>query len=152
MKQKLPSSSVPTRVVFDTNVFIASALSKSDRSPNKELISRWKAREFQLVISDGILKEVVEKLIIKGIGKDKVIALLTDFFLLADWVEVRLEKIKNLIPKDPTDNEVIACALIGKANFLVTYDPHFGILGKKYRGVCIMEPLEFLAFLRQQVR
>jgi len=152
MKQRLPSSSVLTKVVFDTNVFIAAALSKSDRSPNKELISRWKAEEFQLVISDGILKEVVEKLISKGIAKEKVIALVTDIFLLADWVEVKSEDIKDLIPKDPADNEVIACALIGKANFLVTYDPHFDILGKIYRGIYIMEPLEFLVFLRQQSR
>ncbi len=57
-----------------------------------------------------------------------------------------------MIPKDPTDNEIIACALIGKANFLVTYDPHFGILGKRYQGVYIMEPLEFLVFMRQQLR
>ena len=34
----------PYRVVFDTNVFISAALSKSLTSPTRELLARWERK------------------------------------------------------------------------------------------------------------
>jgi predicted nucleic acid-binding protein len=53
-----------------------------------------------------------------------------------------------VILADPDDDLVIACAVVGQATHLVTYDPHFAVLGGKYQGVHIVDALDFLAVLR----
>jgi len=48
--------------VLDANVYVAAYLSRNPRSPNKELFQRWRDTQFVLLVSEAILKEVVEKL------------------------------------------------------------------------------------------
>jgi len=50
------------KVVADTNIVIASEKSISDTSPNKEFFDRWKKYEFDILYSDDILLEYIEKL------------------------------------------------------------------------------------------
>ncbi len=52
----------PLRAVLDANVYVAAYLSRNPRSPNKELFQRWRDTQFVLLVSEAILKEVVEKL------------------------------------------------------------------------------------------
>jgi predicted nucleic acid-binding protein len=66
---------------------------------------------------------------------------------LAEWVEVPPEKIEDLL-SDPDDNVIVACAVEGKANYLVTYDPHFDSLNGEYRGIKILKAIPFLEVLR----
>jgi len=53
-----------------------------------------------------------------------------------------------VIPADPDDDLIIACAVVGKATHLVTYDPHYDILSGEYRGVKIVDGLHFLYRIR----
>jgi len=46
------------------------------------------------------------------------------------------------------DNVVVACAVEGKANYLVTYDPHFDVLDGDYKGIKIVKAIPFLEALR----
>ena len=50
------------RVVFDANVIIASHLSKSEDSPNKEIIKKWQDKEFNILWTEDILNEYIDKL------------------------------------------------------------------------------------------
>jgi predicted nucleic acid-binding protein len=43
------------RAVLDTNVFVSAFLSRSPTSPTREVIQRWLADEFTLLISDALL-------------------------------------------------------------------------------------------------
>ena len=138
------------RVVFDSNVFVAASLSKNPKSPNKELLLRWKQGEFSLLVSESIYKELIEKLILKGTDRVLILQLVTDLIALAEWIDVEPGKIKILITDDPEDNHVIACAIQGNADYLVTYDPDFSVLGNVYEGVKIIEPLAFLSMLRRR--
>ena len=55
-----------------------------------------------------------------------------------------------MIIDDPGDDHVIACAVQGNADFLVTYDPDFRVFGNEFEGVKIVEPLVFLSILRRR--
>lgn len=137
----------PIRAVLDTNVFVSAALSKNPSSPTREVIDRWKRGEFMLLICTPLAEEIVEKLQDHGIDAGKVGILVEMLANLAEWVEVPPEKIEALL-SDPDDNVVVACAVEGGANYLVTYDPHFDSLQGDYRGIEILKAIPFLEVLR----
>ena len=136
------------RAVLDTNVFVSAALSKNPSSPTREVVDRWKRGHFLLLICTPLADEIVEKLLDHNIAEETVTQLVELLSRLAEWVELIPEKIEALL-SDPDDDVVVACAVIGKANFLVTYDPHFDSLGGEYRGVKILKAIPFLEILRQ---
>ena len=135
------------RAVFDTNVFVSASLSKNANSPTRELKERWKRNEFTLLICDQIAKELIEKLKERGISPEEIVEQTSALAASAEWVAVPEEKIETLL-SDPDDNVVVACAVEGKANYLVTYDPHFDSLQGEYSGVKIVKAIPFLEVLR----
>ena len=136
------------RAVFDTNVFVSAFLSRSPTSPTQELINRWLADEFTLLVCDAIIDEIIEKLIVRRIGREDIETFVALLDSLAEWVEISDEAIVPLITADADDDVVIACAIVGNADFLVTYDPHFAPLGDTYQGVKITKALPFLWAVR----
>lgn len=136
------------RVVLDTNVVLAAYLSKNPRSPTRELLDRWRAGEFVQLYSDGTLAEVVEKLTAKETDATIVVRYVADLERLGEHVVVTPEDVMPVIPADPDDDLIIACAVVGKATHIVTYDPHYDILGGEYRGVKIVDGLHFLHLIR----
>lgn len=50
------------RAVLDTTVYVSAFLSSSVTSPTQELLDRWANGEFELLVSNAIAREVVEKL------------------------------------------------------------------------------------------
>ncbi|MGO8674557.1 MAG: putative toxin-antitoxin system toxin component, PIN family [Limisphaerales bacterium] len=50
---------------------------------------------------------------------------------------------RAIVRKDPKDDPVIAAAVAGQAQYLVTYDHHLLDLGKPY-GVACVTPMAFL--------
>jgi len=137
------------RAVLDTNVFVSAFLSRSPTSPTQELIRRWKAQEFTLLVSDALVDELAEKLIERGISQERVIEFLALLGRLAEWVDVPDEAVKPVIEADPDDDVILACAVVGGADYLVTYDPHFDVLGGEYEGVRITRALPFLKAVRE---
>lgn len=136
------------RAVLDTNVFIAAALSKNPSSPTQEVIDRWKRGEFILLICSPLAREIIEKLLERASPEDKIREIVETLASSAEWVEVPEEKIENLL-SDPDDNVVVACAVEGMANYLVTYDPHFDLLEGEYKGIKIVKAIPFLEALRR---
>ena len=139
------------RAVLDTNIFVAAHTSKNPRSPNKELIQRWLLGQFDLLYSEAILEEIVDKLKEKRINQGLIIELVANLIHLAKLVEVPPEAVRQIIIADPDDDQLLACAVCGRADYLITYDTHFDILGGNYQGIQILEPLPFLFSLRQHL-
>lgn len=137
----------PVRAVLDTNVFVSAALSKNPSSPTRELLERWQRGEFVLIICTPLAEEIVEKLLDHSISAEKVQTLVERLAQLAEWVEVPADKVESLL-SDPDDNIIVACAIEGSANYLVTYDPHFDSLGGEYQGLKILKAIPFLEVLR----
>jgi putative PIN family toxin of toxin-antitoxin system len=137
------------RAVLDTNVFVSASLSKNANSPTRELLERWKANEFTLVICDQIAKELIEKLKERRFSPDEIVEQTSALVSSAEWVVIADEQIEALL-SDPDDNVVVACAVEGKANYLITYDPHFDSLQGNYRGIKIVKAIPFLEVLRKE--
>ena len=80
-----------------------------------------------------------------------IIELIANLIRLAERVEIPPEKVRKIIIADPDDDQLLACAVSGKADYLITYDAHFDVLGGTYQGIRILEPLPFLFSLRQHL-
>lgn len=117
-------------------------------SPTVELIERWRKGEFTQLYSDETITELKEKLAEKGIGSKAIAEYLSDLVKFGVHVEVGPEDIKPVIPADPDDDFIVACAVAGGATHIVTYDPHFEVLGGEYKGIAIVDGLTFLHLVR----
>lgn len=136
------------RAVFDANVYVAAYLSKNPRSPNKELFRRWRYDEFVLLVSPAILEEVIEKFDERGIAQALTVDLVSFVLAAAEYVMTPADEMPAKIVGDPDDDRVLACAIAGKADYLVTYDPHFDCLGGEYQGIRVLDGLHFLYVVR----
>ena len=135
------------RVVLDTNVFVSAFLSRNPTSPTQELIQRWLNDEFTLLICDALVDEVIEKLAEREIDPERIIELVQLLDRLAEWVDVPIEAVLRVVQADPDDDVILACASLGRADYLVTYDPHFDLLAE-VQSFKITKALPFLRTLR----
>jgi putative PIN family toxin of toxin-antitoxin system len=136
------------RAVLDTNVFLSAFLSRNPTSPTKEILQRWQAGEFVLLVSDDLIDELTEKLLERRISSDRVTEFLTLIAGLAEWIIVPEDAVRPVILENPDDDPILACAVVGKAQYLITYDAHFEPLRDGYGGVKITKALPFLRTLR----
>lgn len=140
------------RAVFDTNVIIAALKSKNPDSPTVELLKRWRNDEFILLYADDLLLEYREKFITRNIDAALRIAFLANLDVLGERIELAPDQIKRVVSNDPDDDIFVACAIVGKATHLVSYDPHLLNLGEAYHGVVILDGLHFLYAVRGDKR
>jgi len=134
------------RVVFDTNVVVAALKSRSPQSPTNELLQHWRAGEFDLLYSADLRAEYEDKFTARAIDPLRSQAFLSR--LEAFGIRVEVPNVDPVIEADPDDDIVLACAVSGIATHLVTYDPHFLPLGEEYRGIRIVNGLNFLYLVR----
>ncbi len=135
------------RAVLDTNVILAAYFSRNPRSPTVELLTRWRRAEFTALYSRQIRKEYERKLRESAIAGEEI----AEFLDALSWLGTRVSLLaQQILPvtHDPKDDVFVACAIVGHATHLVTYDPHIRQLGATYRGVHIVEALEFLYLVR----
>jgi len=136
------------RAVFDTNIIIAALKTKNINSPTAELLARWRNEEFVLIYSSDLLLEYREKLIARGISLEKRISFLAKLALLAEYIPITADQVQAIITADPDDDIVLACAVVGQATHLVTYDPHLLNLGATYQNIILLDGLHFLYTVR----
>lgn len=124
------------RIVLDTNIYIAAALSSSGFS--EEVLKFAIRANFKIVISEEILQEIQNKLTYKFHWPTENI----DFFLarirkIAEMVDIR-ERISAII-RDPEDNKILECAISGEVGLIVTLDQDL-IKLKNFKGIGIIHP------------
>ena len=135
------------RVVLDTNVVLASFFSSNIKSPNKEILARWKTGDLTLLYSDDIFSEYAEKLLSKDIPSEDVEDLLALILLEAESVEIRFFLLK-VYPVDPDDIHFLLCAVNGDADYLISGDRHLLDLSPFYRPIMtICKPRDFVDLL-----
>lgn len=139
------SDSARLRAVLDTNIYLSGLLSRSSTSPASELLDRWEAGEWQLLTATDLFDELVEKLSARRVRRERILRLLILLHLLAEWVEI--PHVPSIL-RDPDDDRILACAVQGKADYLVTHDKDFDPLGGEYKGVQIVTTLPFLWAVR----
>lgn len=135
------------RAVLDSNVLISSL-----HFPKGTLAGIWPPLDegrYVLVLSPAILTETLEKL------RDKFrwekAALADALKTIIRKVEiVRPKSVPNAVPDDPDDNHIVACALEGRADMIVSGDGDLTRLGE-YEGIPIIRPADFLRMVKEPV-
>jgi len=107
------TDSMRKRAVFDTNVFIAAYLARNAKSPTAELIRRWRNGEFDLLYCDEIIDELREKFAEREVSVEDTDNLIQSLHTIGIKVDVNPSDIVPVIPFDPDDDIIIACAVTG---------------------------------------
>lgn len=139
-------------VVFDTNVLIAFYLSRKPKSAVSKIIRLWRnERRLQLILSGEMLSEYLEILERIGVSEKRIEKLNEIFETYGIVTKVSLGKIPTE-SRDADDNFVLATALGGKADFLITNDKDLLDIpekDKKKFKFQIVTPFEFLNLIEE---
>lgn len=129
------------RVVADTNVIISAAIANG---PPRRLIDRCVENKITLLVSQHILEEYVDLLNRPKLNlrteeiQRHIVAINSTAEIVAVTSDVRVGH------EDPADNKILARALDGIADYIVSGDSHLLDL-EEFQGIPIMGVSEFLA-------
>ena len=134
------------RVFFDTNLFVSSLLVKNGLPA--QALDAWRSRRFLLVTSPAIMTEVDATLKYPRIRRkysitdEDVNSLLelmrTDALVVSGGADVA-----GSVPDDPDDEIVLAGAIDGKVDLIISGDGHLLSL-KSFRDIPIITVRELL--------
>ncbi|HEY1409791.1 MAG TPA: putative toxin-antitoxin system toxin component, PIN family [Promineifilum sp.] len=134
------------RAVLDTNLFVSSAL-VGEGLP-AQAVDAWRAHRFLLIISPAIMAEIAATLRYDRIRRkyditeDDVSRLLA--LLSVDAVVVPGQTdVAGSVPDDPDDEAILACAVDGQADAIVSGDRHLLALDS-FRGIPILTIRQFM--------
>jgi len=137
------------RVVLDTSILIAALITSG--TPPDQIYQAWRKKRFTLISSQWQLDEFrrasrYEKLkqFIKPVEAGNLVSgLKREALILEDLPEVDLSQ-------DAADNPILAIAIAGRADYLVSGDRRGLLALKKISGTRIVTAREFLMVLRKR--
>ena len=133
------------KVVIDSNIYI-SAIFWGGKP--REVVDLGRDEKVLIFTSSNIEKEISEKLKAKfKLDEDETNRILLDFSTFT--IPLKVTKHIEAVPDDPDDNKFIECAILCKADYIVSGDRHLLKL-KKYAGIRILKASEFLSILSRQ--
>jgi putative PIN family toxin of toxin-antitoxin system len=125
------------RIVFDTNVIIAGLVAEG---LCREIVEIHLV-EHKAVLARPLWDELVEKLRVKFGLDTGQLPLLRLYRRHADWAEVK--PLAAPVCRDPDDDWVLATAIAGQAELIVTGDEDLLVL-EAYQGIPILSPRQFV--------
>ncbi len=140
------------KVVLDTNVFVSGVPVRS--GPPAQALDAWRERRYLLITSPAIIAEVRAVLNSPrirrkyGIAEEDVEQLVVLLEREAVVVPGEVE-VDSVIPEDPADERVLACAVEAGADCIVSGDHHLLDL-QTYQGIPILTVREFLEWLPEE--
>lgn len=140
------------RAVLDTNVLVSGAAGFLNLQSNpKKILQSWKAKEFQLIISKPLLAEVVSTLQKPYFMNQLNTEQITSFLILLKEKGnlIRITTPVSGVATHPEDDLILATAVSGKVDYLVTGDKPLRKVVPIYKGVKLVTPDEFLKILEK---
>ena len=139
-----------TRALFDANVFVSYLLQPARGGTIATLIDAAFAGAFTLLVADSLLEELARRVMTKPylaerISRDDLRVFTASLLTIAE----RIPAITTSIPaavRDPKDDYLLAYALVGGVDYLVTGDRDLLDLGP-VAGLTIVSPAAFAAAL-----
>lgn len=130
------------RVVLDTNIYISAILFGGNP---REIINLARLDKIKVLTSEYILWELRSVLKNKfDVPENRLNTIEHDILNLATLV--RITTYINEIKKDPADNNILSCAIDGKAKAIITGNKHL-LEQKKYENIQIIKPRDFLSHM-----
>jgi putative PIN family toxin of toxin-antitoxin system len=137
------------RAVLDTNVIVSGVI--TEKGIPFQLLRVWRAREWNLIISPQILREVRRVLNSPKIAPVYAITHqdITDLIELFHTRAIVVRDTLTIprIARDIEDDHILACAIEGEADYIVSGDQDLLSL-ERYEGIPIVTPAAFAAFLK----
>lgn len=132
-----------TRIVLDTSVLISFLLTRGHTI--SRIMERWESGDIKVIVSPGILGELKRVASDERIAKRLKSGALADLCrtLQKDALVVAGELELPGVTPDPEDDMVVACAVEGGADCIVTRDRHLLDL-EEYARMPILSPEEFV--------
>lgn len=139
-------------VVIDTNLFISAIIRGG--TPFK-LLAAWKTDKFILTLSQALFEEIAE-VFTRDFIYQKYKLDQTEIQMLLDGIKLNARFVSELnlenLPlhsRDPKDDKVLACALEGNVNYLVTGDKDLLVLARNpaLKDLMIVTVKDFLTLI-----
>ena len=133
------------KIVLDTNNFISAQISKKGASA--QIYQLWKENKIEILTSPFQLKELKKVLNYPRIKQkyrlsqrkiEQIVKIIKKHATILYPIDI-----PQVISEDPVDNQVLAIAQEGKANFIVSGDHHL-LQIKKFKGIPIVSTRSFL--------
>lgn len=133
------------KVVLDTNVLISGVIAA--QGPSARILEAVQRGELHLITSAALLQEFSE-VIVRPHIRDKYPQVAEHAEALLDFLRVNASIVAGVpgepvVTADPDDDMVLACALEGDANYIVSGDPHLFSLAQ-HNGIPILRPRQFV--------
>lgn len=132
------------RIVLDTNVVLSALLWRGN--PYQLLTVIREQPQMQVFSSTVLLEELAEVLTRPAATKRLAIIGKSARQVLADFVEVveLVEPIDTprVVPDDPDDDHVLACAVAAHADLIVSGDKQHLLSLGRYQGIAIVAPAD----------
>ena len=139
------------RVLVDTNVLISFLLSPGEGGAIRAIFRAYLNDQFTLLMPEWLVDEFLSSVRDKPrLAKRITAEQLNRFIALIAQLAEQVAKIETPIPavtRDPDDDYVLAYALVGAADYLVTGDRDLLVLKDQIAGLTILTPAEFAALL-----
>jgi putative PIN family toxin of toxin-antitoxin system len=133
---------LPLTAVFDTNILFSAT---GWRGNPFHCVERARSGQFRVCTCPELMEELAEKLETRLLfSADQVAETLADY--LGFLQVIQIPKALSAVCRDPDDNMVLECALVGHAQYIVSGDKDLLDL-KEFRGIRIVRAAEFLSLL-----
>ena len=138
------------RVVADTNIVVSGLLWEG--GPPRRLIDAAFAGEIELYTSAVLLDELADVLTRAKFARKLSASALSAEQLV--WRYARLAKrirpdtVERVVPGDPDDDHVLACAFAANVELIISGDHHLRALGS-YRGIRIVNSATAISLIEQ---
>jgi putative PIN family toxin of toxin-antitoxin system len=145
---------MPIKAVLDTNVLVSSLVSQ--HSPPRHALDAWLEGQYTLVTSLYLVEELIHVLSYPRIARqvhleeDELAAILAALLSQAEVTPGRLHL--PGVTRDPggdlhpKDDAIVACAVEGEADYIVSGDQDLLVLGQ-YETVQVITPRQFVDIL-----
>ncbi len=138
------------RALLDTNIFVSYLLNSGKNTSIEEVFNALEKNSFTLLTPEALFEEIEgvclhKKSLTSRIKKSKI----KEFFTILRNISEEIPMIEEEIPaicRDPKDDYLLAYAVVGRADYLVTGDKDLLDL-KIIQGVRIVTVGEFLKVL-----
>ena len=138
------------RALLDANIFISYLLTPNRESPVVQIVKAGVRGKYTLLLSAELLEEFSRRILSKPylrerISQDNLKELIKILFSVGEIIP----EIKSQIPavtRDPKDDYLLAYAIVGQADFLVSGDQDLLVL-KKVKNCQILTPRDFLELM-----
>jgi putative PIN family toxin of toxin-antitoxin system len=138
------------RIVLDTNTLVSALL--SPHGPPRRLLDGARAQVFELCSSPVLMAELLDV-----VSREKFAARFAQAGLVPLEIVGAIRRLATMavpasvprvIADDADDDHVLACALAGNADLIVSGDKHLLRLGREYQGIRIVTAAEAVRIVR----